>query len=94
VISIGEDGAATSDARIQATSQANSQTLHRARKPAMSVHLDDEMNVIRLNRKLHQARAEALPRRTKSRKHERSERPLAQARKPLASSSRAPGIVT
>jgi len=84
VVPIGKDRSAATDASIQATGQAHREPLHRARKRALSVCLYDEMQMVRLDRKLHESRPEALFCRAERRKHERSECSLPKAWKPSA----------
>jgi hypothetical protein len=60
VVAIGKDGASAAHALIQAACEADREAFHRARKRPMPVHLDDQVDVIRLNRKMIQSDAEAL----------------------------------
>jgi hypothetical protein len=57
VIAIREYRAPSVEKTIQAFRQPYCEALHRARKRAMVVNLDEQMHMIRLHRKMHQSRA-------------------------------------
>jgi hypothetical protein len=60
VVAIGEDRAPPLKSSIQPAREAYGEPLQRARKRALPVRLDDEMQMVRLHRKLRQPRPETL----------------------------------
>jgi hypothetical protein len=82
VVSVGKDRTAAPDACVQATREPHCEPLHRARERASSLRFYDEVDVVRLNRILHQACSEALLDGAERRKDQGGQRPVSDARKP------------
>lgn len=70
VITIGEYAPAARKATVHTVRKARRKPLHRPRKRPRSVHLDDEMDVIRLHGEVHEPDAEPVFRRGKNGDHE------------------------
>jgi hypothetical protein len=82
MIPIRKHGTAPPDAHVQAPGQAHREPLHRARKRALSLCLDDEVKMIGLNGVLHEPYPEPLPGSSESREHKPRERPVPETREP------------
>ena len=70
VVPLREDGAATIEVAVEPARQANRETLQRSRQRALSLGFGNEMNMIRLHRKVHEPRAVPLACRTERRKND------------------------
>src|SRR6185503_19635484 len=62
VVPLCEDGAATRMHSIDGLRDANAEALHAARQTAAVVRLNDEVNVVTLDRVVRETEAEAIPR--------------------------------
>ena len=60
MVPIRKHRAATLEKPVQSLRKTRCESLHRARKRAMPVRLDEQMHMIRLHRKMHQARAQTF----------------------------------
>jgi hypothetical protein len=86
--SIREDFPSPSPELIERPSQAHGETLHPARQRAAVVRLDDQVHVIRLDRKLVQAEPEAIAPQLECAKDSGAREMPAQARQALAQAKR------
>ena len=84
VVPIREDMPAAREALIQSTREACRKPLHRARERAPAFHLDQQMQVVCLNRELHDPHTEAVPRRGQSGDHKPRQPLVSDIRQPVA----------
>jgi len=88
VIAIREDGSAVAECAMGRADHANREPLHAARKGALIIGLDDQVQVIGLDGEVHDAKGILFASRDRT-AHRLEEQPVAaEARQPLAGSHR------
>jgi len=60
VVTVGEDGAPVAKRTMRGVGHANREALHASRERLLVVGLDDEVQVVRLHREVHHAKARLL----------------------------------